>query len=166
MVMHPASVKGEPAVSEVGLARFDCLMKTANRLGVTVASENINGTKLLTHLLNRYPQMRFCWDVGHEPCFSSGVEFMPLFGNRIGAFHLHDNHGIPGEDEHLLPYDGTLDMDRAARQLAESGYTGSIMLEYAATESFYAHLDADAFYARAAMQARKFADRVDFYQGK
>ena len=167
MVMHPTSVKRKPAISDAGNARFDRLVETADRLGVKIACENIKSVGHLVYLLERYPQMKFCWDVGHEGCFSRGIEFMPFLGDRIGALHLHDNFGVADDDRHLLPFDGALDMERAARQLAKSGYGGSIMLEFASTESFYAHLNANEFYARAAALARKFADRVDLYsEGK
>jgi sugar phosphate isomerase/epimerase len=135
-------------------------MARADELGVVIAVENVRACGHVVYLLERYPQMGFCWDVGHEACFQHGWQSMPMVGSRIAALHLHDNRLVANGDDHLLPYDGKIDMERVARQLAESGYEKTMMLETA----IYRDMDADAYFARAASAASKMAERVDFYR--
>ena len=92
---------------------------------------------------------------------------MPLFGDRIVALHLHDNHCEHNGDEHLIPFDGIIDMDKAARRLAEAGYDKAIMLELVRKNSHhYDETDAETYFARAAEAAREFASRVELYKKK
>ena len=92
---------------------------------------------------------------------------MPLFGKRLVALHLHDNDCEYNKDLHLLPYDGKIDMERAARQLAEVGYGGAVMLEAIRSNSrVYETVSAEDYFARAAAAARRFAERVAFFQAK
>ena len=56
------------------------------------------------------------------------VEVRRRFGPRVRHVHLSDNAG-KGWDSHLPPGEGVLDLDRFMRELAASGYAGSISLE-------------------------------------
>ncbi len=164
MVVHLSSGDNAPRVGDIGNARFDKLMEAAKVFGVKIAFENLRKLGNLAHAMEQYPEAGFCWDVGHESCFTPDRRYMPLFGNRIVALHLHDNHGIYDHDEHLIPYDGSIDMEQAAKTLAQSGYRKAIMLELLRSQSeLYAQTDAEAFYARAAKAARKFAKYVEKY---
>ena len=160
LVVHLSSGDAAPRINDVGQARFDRLMEAARAAGVKIAFENQRKLGNLSNAMEQYPDAGFCWDVGHEACFARGVRFMPLFGKRIVALHLQDNHGEHNRDEHLLPYDGTVDFDLAARTLAEVGYEGAAMLEVA----FYRDVPLEDFYARAAVAARRFADAVEAYR--
>ena len=60
---------------------------------------------------------------GHDPS-----EVRRRFGPRVRHVHLSDNAG-KGWDSHLPPGEGVLDLDRFMRELAASGYAGSISLE-------------------------------------
>lgn len=162
LVVHLSSGEQPPRINDIGCARFDRLMDEARHLGVTIAYENQRKLANLAMAMEQYPDAGFCWDTGHEACFARGREFMPLFGSRLAALHLHDNHGEYDRDEHMLPYDGTIDLARAARYIAQSGYKGSIMLEVIRQNShFYDDLSPEAYYRRAAEAARRFADAVE-----
>ena len=91
-----------------------------------------------------------------------GVEFMTLFGDRISALHLHDNTAVYDQDLHLLPYDGAIDMDRAAELLGKSPYGGAVMLEV--KNSTAGIDDLDTFYKKAADVARRFAFVAESYR--
>lgn len=160
LVVHLSSGDAAPRISDAGQARFDRLMEAAREAGVTIAFENQRKLANLANAMEQYPDAGFCWDVGHEACFARGVRFMPLFGKRIAALHLHDNHAEHNRDEHLLPYDGRIDLDLAARSLAEVGYEGAAMLEV----TVYRDLSPEDYYARAAAAARRFADAVEAYR--
>jgi sugar phosphate isomerase/epimerase len=75
------------------------------------------------------PNVAFCWDNGHENCYTPDFEFMPLFHKRLVCTHLHDNDGGRGYDQHWLPFDGTCDFRRVMSKLDQYGYTGTLMLE-------------------------------------
>ncbi len=165
LVCHLSSGDAAPRVCDVGLARFDRLMARAEELGVTVAFENQRKLGNLALALEYYPTAGFCFDTGHEACFTPGREYMPLFGNRIVALHLHDNSAKPNADDHILPYDGKVDLERCARQLAASPYEGTVMSEAFKT-SFYDNLTPDEYYARAEKAVRRFADRVAYYRAQ
>ena len=43
------------------------------------------------------------------------------------AVHLHDND--QSKDQHLIPFDGTLNWENVVKQLKESNYNGPITME-------------------------------------
>ena len=165
MVCHLSSGDEPPRVCDVGLTRFDALMQRAKELGITVAYENQRKLGTLALALEYYPEARFCFDTGHEACFTQGREYMPLFGDRIVALHLHDNRAFHNADDHILPYDGGVDLERCARQLADSPYRGAIMSESFKTDR-YAELTPEEYYALAKERITRFADRVNYYREK
>lgn len=162
VVVHLSSGEKAPHISELGVERLDALMCCAEREGVTVAFENQRMLGNLSYAMELFPTAAFCWDTGHEGCFTPGREYMPLFGDRIAALHVHDNHMEYNKDEHLIPGDGCIDFDRAIRHLARVKYRGSMMLELGrADRPPYAHLSASAFYARAAAAARRLCEAFE-----
>lgn len=162
LIVHLSSGQYPPRVNDIGIGRYDRLMQYATEKGVVIAYENIRRLDNVAFAMENYPQAGFCWDVGHEACYMNGMEFMPLFGKRLVALHLHDNTAIYDEDLHRLPYDGVIDMERAAKHLAQSPYHGSIMLEVtkktAQMDSF------ELFFQKARQVAEKFADRVESFR--
>lgn len=164
VVLHMSSGYHPPMIGDVGNARFRQLMETADRLGVTPAIENQRLLANISLMFEYYDNARFCWDIGHEACFTPGREYMPLFGHKLAALHVQDNMCNFNEDLHMLPYDGKIDFDKAARYIAKSGFRGTVMLEVMARADCYARLSGAEFYARAAKAARKLADTIDFYR--
>ena len=165
LVVHLSSGTKPPRINDLGNERLDRLMEAARREGVTVAYENQRMIANLAMTMEVYPEAAFCWDVGHEACFTGGRDYMALFGTRIGALHLQDNLCEYNKDLHLIPYDGAIDMENAAKRLAQNGYTGSIMLELIRGKwEGYAKLTPDEYYGRAADAARRFGARVESYQ--
>lgn len=160
LVVHLSSGATPPMISDIGNARFARLMELAKAEGVTIAYENQRKLANISLMFEYYPEARFCWDVGHEECFTNGRRYMPLFGDKLAALHLHDNDCQ--NDLHMLPYDGKIDMTRAARQLAEVGYTGTVMLEVSKKKSpLYDGISADDYFRRAANAARRFAAEIE-----
>lgn len=165
LIVHLSSGDNPPRVCDTGLSRFDTLMARAEALGVTVSFENQRKLGNLALAMEYYPSAGFCFDTGHEACFTPGREYMPLFGTRMIALHLHDNSAVYNADDHILPYDGRVDLERAARQIAASPYHGTIMSEAFKTD-FYKDLSPEEYFARAEKAIRRFADRVDFYRAQ
>ena len=129
LIVHLSSGCPEPRITTEGNRRFDALMEYANKNKIKIAYENQRYMGNLAYVLEQYPEAGFCWDTGHESCFTPGKRFMPFFGDRLCALHLNDNNGEYNKDEHLLPYDGKIDFDYAALAIAESGFDGTLMLE-------------------------------------
>lgn len=165
IVVHLSSGDHPPMISDAGISRFAALMDRAKELGVTVAYENQRKLANLALMFEYYEDARFCWDIGHEACFAYGMEYMPLFGNKLAALHIHDNMGIHNQDFHMIPYDGKIDFDKVARHLAKANYNGTIMLELGAGrhERYYT-MSAEEYYARAARAAHRLADTVEIYK--
>ena len=159
IVVHLSSGKNPPRINDVGFERYDRLMQYASEKGITVAYENIRKLDNVAFAMENYPEAGFCWDVGHEACYTYGMEFMPLFGKRLAAVHIHDNTAVYGEDKHWLPYCGVIDMDKAAKHFAVSPYQGSVMLE---VTNYTAGIDnVEEFYPKAYEAASRFAEAVE-----
>lgn len=164
MVVHLSSGTNPPRIGDCGLDRFSALMDAANRNGVTICYENQRMLGNLAQALEIFPEARFCWDIGHEACFTLGRRYMPLFGKRLGALHVQDNHGEFNKDEHLIPGDGVIDFRLAARSIAESGYTGTIMLEILRKNSnYYDETSPEDYYRHAAEAARAISDACNMF---
>jgi len=166
LVVHLSSGEAAPRVNDTGLARFDRLMAYAKEKGVTIAYENQRKIGNLAVVIEAYPEAGFCWDCGHEACFAYGRDYMPQFGHRLVALHIHDNHGVHNEDEHMLPFDATLDFDRVAREIAVTPFRGPFMLEVMRNHSkYYGDVSVEEYYDRAAKAARRVADEIERLRG-
>ncbi len=165
IVVHLSSGKKPPMINDIGNARFAELMAFAREQGVKIAYENQRVLSNLALMLEHYDDAVFCWDIGHETCFANGREYMPLFGNRLAALHVQDNTCEADKDLHLIPYDGTIDLDKAARYIAKTGFDGCVMLELIKVKcEMYDNISAEEYYERAAAAARRFADAIDSYR--
>lgn len=167
VITHVSTKWNAPAVNDLGLSRYDELVLYAQEKGVTLAFENLRMLGNLACLVDRYAQMdnvRFCFDCGHEHCFTKSVKWMDIFTFKACCTHIHDNHGREwGDfespvDEHLLPFDGTYDYEQMMRKLDEYDYTGSLMLEVSHKKPQYAHLTAEDFLATAYERIQKISE--------
>jgi sugar phosphate isomerase/epimerase len=165
LIVHLSSGLRPPRVNDLGLDRFGRLMDAAAAAGVKICYENQRMIGNIGCAFDCFPEARFCWDTGHEACFTPGRRYMNFFGNRLFALHVQDNHGEFDRDEHLIPGDGTLDLGRVARSICEAGFTGSIMLEIIrANSKFYEDVSPEEYYrraGRAAAELRDLCDRLD-----
>jgi len=138
MVMHAvahASFGEAPSLTEIGLRRFANLIERAERKNVKIALENMRNTGQLLQtgeLLERFnsPNLGFCFDSGHHNARLSAApecDLLSRFGHRLFAVHLHDNKGK--DDEHLLPFDGTIDWTATMKAIKDTGYKGATSLE-------------------------------------
>lgn len=137
VIIHASSTWEAPEITELGLARFDELVLYATERKVTIAFENLRMIGNLAYFADRYRKMeyvRFCYDCGHEHCYTKTIRWMDVFGKRAVATHIHDNLGRGEEREgspdlHMLPFDGTINYEAMMRKLDEYQYQGSLMLE-------------------------------------
>ena len=137
VILHVSSGWTPPPVNDVGFGHFDKIVATAKASGVNVAFENLRRLDNFSALLERYQtadNVSFCYDVGHEHCYTRTVSFLEHFANRLSCTHIHDNLGFEGnkngnDDMHVLPFDGDIDFTTVMRKLNENHYQGSLMLE-------------------------------------
>ncbi len=137
-IVHVTMGNTVPAVSQIGLDRFGQLCDYAKNRQVHICFENLEPhphlEAVLAHIEDSYHG--FCWDIGHNICYTPHIDWTKKYGSRLKCLHIHDNKGVtqPGnidyrDDLHLLPFDGSLDWDWFAGKLRECHYEGPITLE-------------------------------------
>lgn len=165
LVVHLSSGMRPPRINPLGISRFGELMAYAREQGVAIAYENQRFLSNISLAFEEFADAYFCFDTGHQACFTGNVSFLPIFGQRTVAVHIHDNHAIYNGDEHMLPFDGVIDFDATMRALARTPYHGALMLEVLATHTpYYESTSAEEYYARASTAAQRL--REVFLQAK
>ena len=138
VIVHVSSGWFPPQVCDLGFARFDELVEHAISKKVKIAFENLRKFGNHAVIMERYetiPEVCFCYDCGHEHCYTETVDFLSIYGNRTLCTHIHDNFGRDKEDVfkdgdyHLLPFDGNIDYADMMARIKKAGYTCSLMLE-------------------------------------
>lgn len=118
--------------TDLGRGRITEYVEYAAKKNVNIAFENLRSLANIAWAFEEFknaPNVGFCWDCGHEYCFTRKIHFMPLFGDKLIFTHIHDNTCEYDRDRHLIPFDGSIPFDFIARQLRESGYQGTLMSE-------------------------------------
>lgn len=69
-----------------------------------------------------------CWDFGHAHLMGLDQrEALRYIGERLKATHVADNSGM--RDDHIMPFQGTIDWRRILPVLGEIGYRGDLTYE-------------------------------------
>lgn len=164
VVLHVNGDWKPPKISDIGLSRFDRIVSHAVRKGVRIAFENLRTHGTLAALMERYeriPEVGFCYDCGHEHCYTETIPYLDLFGKRTLCTHLHDNFGRDKEDPmkdmdaHYLPFEGNIDYAAMMQKLDKYGYQGSLMLEV--SQRHYGDISAEEFLATAYDRVKKLS---------
>ena len=163
IIVHPTDGLVPPPVSVFGMRNFDGLISTAANYGVKLLFENIQLPSFLDVLFDRFGQSEnvgFCYDVGHENCFTKNDDNLTKHGALLSALHIHDNDGLT--DGHLIPFDGNVDYDRFLAKLKALDYSGALSLElYMNKSTLYTDTSPTEF----VMRAKQAADRLrDIYE--
>jgi len=129
VVMHLTTSSLPPAYSEIGLKRLQKIADYAKEMGVKIAFENTKIKGYLEYVLNNIANdnVGICYDSGHCHAHFNDEFNYSNFKDRIFAVHLHDNDGT--SDQHLTPFDGTIDWELVLNKLRENGYVGPTTLE-------------------------------------
>ena len=166
VITHVSSGWNPPQVNDLGLSRYDEIVLYAKDRGVTVAFENLRLLGNLACLIDRYENMknvRYCFDCGHEHCYTKTIKWLDIFTTKTCCTHIHDNMGRPFEDKtmdydsHLLPFDGTYDYEQMMRKLDEYGYAGSLMLEVGQSTPEYRAMSHEDFLATCYERIKKIS---------
>ncbi len=170
-ILHVTVGSQAPPVSSLGLERFASLCGYAKERGVSICFENLEPLPHLEAVMDHIqdPFHGFCWDIGHNACYSPHIDMAKKYGQRLKCLHIHDNRGItrPGDidyrdDLHLLPFDGILDWEWFAGQLRACSYEGPITLEVSCLHgNNYQAMTMPQYLAQAYQRGEKLRTLVD-----
>lgn len=118
------------------------LVEMAKRCGCKIGIENLptfpgwdmtfysNFPDEHLRLIDSFDPSAVCgvWDFGHSYLANSDPSaVLRRFRGKIGGTHVHDNHR--NNDEHLIPFDGTIDWRSEMAALADTGFDGYLTME-------------------------------------
>lgn len=126
---------------------YTSLIDTLKQTDVTVCLENLftsfstniyQGTCAdpadAIQMIDRYNRLAgkecfgICVDTGHLNLLGiDQYQYITRLGNRVKAFHIHDNCG--SVDQHLAPYTGNIDWDSFCKAVHDIGYDGALNFE-------------------------------------
>jgi sugar phosphate isomerase/epimerase len=75
------------------------------------------------------PESGTCLDVGHAHLLGGAPEAIERLAGHVVTTHIHDNRGR--SDDHLLPFEGTIDWGATIMAFGKVGYTGGLVFELA-----------------------------------
>ena len=142
---------------EAAIRSIEQIHAMADAVGVKVALE-VMGNSLstavdLVELLERHfdeADLGICMDVGHAHILGDTAEAIETASEYLITTHIHDNRGQ--SDDHLVPFQGTIDWAACVMAFEKIGYDGVLMYEVRAAESAGAVLER-AVAARRRLQA-------------
>src|SRR5215467_10634323 len=128
LVLHMGGSRetSDPRKRDAAFSSLEHLVLHARHAGVTICVENtlseMGSPEYLRAFVDetRLTGLRFNFDIGHAHLAELPAEerleksFAPL-RDLVSSVHLHDNHG--DKDEHLPPYDGSIDWPAAIKTL-------------------------------------------------
>jgi sugar phosphate isomerase/epimerase len=127
--------------------------------GIRMALENMIGEdfEMLEKLIPDYDPgfLGFCYDSGHGNMGGKGVQGLEGLKDRLIAIHLHDNDG--SDDQHKIPFTGTVDWDVLMRIIAASAYAECINLEVVISDT---GIPEEGEFLRQTYQAGERLDRM------
>jgi sugar phosphate isomerase/epimerase len=122
------------------------ICRLAEPLGVRVAAEVIpnrlsDPSSLVAILEAEIEGIRpgICLDFGHAHLMGDVADAIETVAEHVIATHVHDNHGR--DDEHLVPYLGSIDWDLALVTMQKIGFEGTYLMELAGGSSPVAVLE-------------------------
>ncbi len=135
LVQHLGSSRqsADPRFIDAAFNSLEHLAIFAKQRGVTIALENttheIGAPLTLVNFIKEthLNDLRFCLDVGHAHMGGGNCGAFETMHERLVTTHVHDNHG--DEDEHLMPFEGTIDWDAALQMIAEAPVALPIVME-------------------------------------
>jgi len=143
VVVHGATIRREGISAQEHELRISQLGKSISELGrfgqsigVNYTFENLPGYHAicsdvaeLANLLEKTaaPNTGMCFDTGHANMVGDAPAMLAQGNSHVKYIHFSDNSGLA--DEHLMPTQGTLDIDAIAATINKIGYNGTVMLE-------------------------------------
>ena len=147
VIMHLTNGFEAPAYGEIGINRLKNLADYAKSLNMKIAFENTKIRGYLEYVIDniKNDNVGICFDSGHyHTHFKDKLDF-EKFKDRIFAIHLHDND--QSKDQHLIPFDGTINWEDLIQKIKECNYNGAVTIEACARAQYY-DIDIEEFYRR------------------
>jgi sugar phosphate isomerase/epimerase len=141
VVVHLGLPRGQPLPpgdNDRGAVRrsLDELASAASRAGVRLALEVIpNDLSTPSALLewidgeSELGNAAICLDFGHAHLLDGAPEAVEALSGYVITTHVHDNRGT--DDDHLVPFAGTIDWATTLTALWKTGYAGPLVFEVA-----------------------------------
>jgi sugar phosphate isomerase/epimerase len=157
LVQHLGSGRqaADPRRMDAGFSSLEHLTVFAKARGVTIALENTTDEMGAPGSLQRFVKethlhdLKFCFDAGHAHIEGGVGPALEMLGDRVAMAEVHDNNG--DRDEHLLPWEGTIEWDAALEGLGGAGEALPIVLEVKEQAATVPSLE----------QAQKIFDRIE-----
>jgi sugar phosphate isomerase/epimerase len=150
VVVHlgsPAKYAGGDDNSRASAARsVEEICRVADSAGVQVAIEvipnSLSSASSLVAMIERDfdgSSVGICLDFGHAHLMGDVADDIEVVAEHLITTHVHDNRG--NEDDHLVPYQGTINWPAALVNMLKIGYEGTYLLELATTGNAAAVLE-------------------------
>ena len=142
IVVHPGFWFGitKEDYFEYNIMFYKKLLQKVEHLGVNILVENCSSENLeIGYSLTKgsemveiikavnHPLFHACWDTGHANTIGTQYEEIMEMGEELYALHINDNRGT--QDEHIMPYLGTLNLDDIMHGLIDSRFKGYFTFE-------------------------------------
>lgn len=150
VVMHPGTYPDDSYEFKESKRRnyeyFMPYLELATKYGCGIAIENMADNIIRTYLrpsavyCSRHVDLvdlvdsfhtdnvGICWDFGHAQLMGLDQrEALRYMGKRLKATHVADNSGY--NDDHIMPFQGTVDWRKILPVLSEIGYEGDLTFE-------------------------------------
>ena len=130
----PRTQRSEGAGDSRAAARrsVEELLRIAEPLGVRIAVEvipnELSRAGSIVHLVEHDLEgAGICLDFGHAHLDGDVIDAVETVSEHLIATHVHDNRGR--SDDHLLPFDGTIDWAGTLLAVQKIGYEGPLTFE-------------------------------------
>jgi sugar phosphate isomerase/epimerase len=116
------------------------ICRAAERVGLRIALEvipnDLSSAAALVAMIERDfegSSVGICMDFGHAHLMGELADAIEVAAEHLITTHVHDNRRR--DDDHLVPYQGTIDWPGALVNMLKIGYDGTYMMELANTGS-------------------------------
>jgi sugar phosphate isomerase/epimerase len=131
---------------EAAVRSIEEIRAMAAEAGVKVALEvlgnNLSTAPDLVEMIERNadgPDIGICMDIGHAHMLGDATEAIETASEYLVTTHIHDNR--QRNDDHLVPFQGSINWASAVMAFEKIGYDGVLMYEVRAAESPLAVLE-------------------------
>ena len=103
------------------------------RLALEIIPNDLSRPEALVQMLEEeleMPDAGICFDFGHAHLFGDVIDAVETASGHLITTHVHDNGGRT--DDHLVPFEGTIDWEATLTAVQKVGYEGTFLLELAA----------------------------------
>ena len=175
VISHLFSTYDMEHPTKMGMQRVEQILEQAQKSGVNICFENLQGAEYLDAVLTeyaKYPFVKLCYDTGHEHCYHN-YDVVEKHHKKIGAVHLNDNLGLRNldgsfdraDDLHLLVFDGNVNFDRACDLLISANFTDELTFEFKITQfpesKKYEKMDFDSYMDLAVQRMQMIRTLID-----